>query len=69
VIEDIKLLSRTFVSCDFRHVFRVLNNAAHVLARKCENLASSVWRDVAPDFGDSAFHNMLIIVLNLIRSR
>jgi hypothetical protein len=62
VIEDIKLLSRTFVSCDFRHGFRVLNNAAHVLARKCENLASSVWRGVAPDFVQDAICKDILMI-------
>jgi hypothetical protein len=35
VIEDIKLLSRNFCSCEFRHVYRARNVAAHMLARGC----------------------------------
>ena len=46
VIEDIKLLSMSFTSCVFCHVNRVLNVAAHLLARGCESVVSSVWRYV-----------------------
>lgn len=48
VIEDIKFNSKTFNSCSFRHVFRILNVAAHELARGVSSV-SYVWRDVPPD--------------------
>jgi hypothetical protein len=40
VIEDIKL-SRSFSSCEFRHVPRELNVAAHQLARGCVSSVQS----------------------------
>jgi hypothetical protein len=48
VIEDIKLMSRGFGTCEFCHVYRVTNVAAHLLAKECESFESSVWRSVAP---------------------
>uniref|UniRef100_A0ACD5WWJ1 Uncharacterized protein n=1 Tax=Avena sativa TaxID=4498 RepID=A0ACD5WWJ1_AVESA len=48
VIEDVKRLARSFESCDFKHVYRVLNVAAHNLARKCEFSVDAVWRGVPP---------------------
>jgi hypothetical protein len=41
-IEDIKLMSRDFVSCEFCHVYRPVNVAAHLLAKACESLESRV---------------------------
>jgi hypothetical protein len=55
VIEDIKLLSRNFCSCEFRHVYRALNVAAHLLARGCESLVSRVWRSTAPVASEKQF--------------
>jgi ribonuclease HI len=46
VIEDIKLLASSFLSCSFTHVYRNANVAAHSLARCCEN-SSLVLRGVA----------------------
>jgi ribonuclease HI len=50
VIEDIKISSLLFSSCEFCHVPRVLNVAAHQLARRCASSVCSVWRGVPPDF-------------------
>jgi hypothetical protein len=49
VIEDIKRLARGFSSCDFRHVYRRLNVAAHSLARSCASFSCFVWRGVTPE--------------------
>lgn len=40
VIEDIKTLSRMFSSVTFRHVSRLCNNSAHILARRAELFGS-----------------------------
>jgi ribonuclease HI len=48
VIEDVKLLAKSFDSCSFQHVYRVLNIAAHSLARKCEFSVDAVWRGNPP---------------------
>jgi hypothetical protein len=44
VIEDVKRLARSLVSCSFKHVYRVVNVVAHVLARRCEFSVDAVWR-------------------------
>jgi hypothetical protein len=49
VIRDIKKLAKTFRSCSFHHVNRVINVAAHSLAKLSESLIYSVWRGVTPD--------------------
>jgi hypothetical protein len=62
VIEDIKSMSRTFVSCEFRHVYRVLNVVAHQLARSSESYVSRVWRGVPPSFIQEAICNDYLIM-------
>jgi ribonuclease HI len=49
VIEDVKRLARSFVSCSFKHVYRVVNVVAHVLARRCEFSVDVVWRGLPPE--------------------
>jgi hypothetical protein len=49
VARDIKNLEKTFRSCSFRHVNRVINAAAHSLAKFSESLICSVWHGVTPD--------------------
>jgi ribonuclease HI len=49
VIEDVKRLARSFVSCSFKHVYRVANVVAHVLARRCEFSVDAVWRVSPPE--------------------
>jgi hypothetical protein len=62
VIEDIKFSSKTFASCEFCHVFRVLNVAAHNLARSCISSVNSVWRGVPPDSIREAIYNDILIM-------
>jgi hypothetical protein len=62
VIEDIKRLAMTFSSCEFRHVYRSLNVAAHILARSCASFPSSVWRGVSPDCIREAICNDIMII-------
>jgi hypothetical protein len=50
VIEDVKVLAKTFEMCSFRHVYHTLNVAAHNLARKCEFSVDVVWRGVRENF-------------------
>jgi ribonuclease HI len=61
VIEDIKFCSKAFSSCDFRHVPRVLNVAAHQLARGCVSYVNSAWRGVSPDCIQEALCNDILI--------
>jgi hypothetical protein len=49
VIEDIKTLARLFSSVTFRHVSRLCNNSAHILARRAELCGSVYFRDFAPE--------------------
>jgi ribonuclease HI len=49
VIEDIKILARLFSSVTFRHVSRLCNNSAHILARRAELYGSVYFRDSAPE--------------------
>ena len=49
VVTDIKKVALSFISCEFHHVFRESNVAAHLLARSCAYVSSSVWRGVSPD--------------------
>ena len=49
VVTDIQKVAVSFISCEFRHVFRDSNVAAHLLARSCASIPSSVWRGVSPD--------------------
>jgi hypothetical protein len=49
VIRDIKKLAKTFRSCSFHHVNRVINAAAHSLAKLSESLIYLVWPGVTPD--------------------
>jgi hypothetical protein len=62
VIQDIKSMSRTLVSCEFRHVYRVLNVVAHQLAKGCESRVTSVWRGVPPSFIQEAICNDSLIM-------
>jgi hypothetical protein len=62
VIEDLKFMSRNFVSCEFHHVYRVINVAAHLLARECESLVSCVWRSTAPDCIRDAICNDIMMI-------
>jgi hypothetical protein len=48
VIEDVKIMARSFESCVFRHVYRVLNIVAHNLAKSCEFSLAAVWHGVLP---------------------
>jgi hypothetical protein len=49
VVADIKFLAATFSSVCFRHVRRLVNVAAHILARSCEFAVSSVTSYSAPE--------------------
>jgi hypothetical protein len=61
VIEDIRISSMVFVSCSFLHVFRVLNVAAHQLARGVSSVMS-VWRGLPPDLIREALCNDFLIM-------
>jgi hypothetical protein len=61
VVEDIKFYSKSFSSCEFQHVSRVLNVAAHQLARGCISSVNSVWRGVSPDSIWEALCNDILI--------
>jgi hypothetical protein len=41
VVSDIKQMATDFSEVSFRHVKRVLNEAAHLLAKSCNNINSS----------------------------
>jgi hypothetical protein len=62
VIEEVKLMAKSFVSCEFRHVYRVLNVAAHNLARACEFSLDAVWRGVPPVCIQEAICNDVLII-------
>uniref|UniRef100_A0A8I6Z480 RNase H type-1 domain-containing protein n=1 Tax=Hordeum vulgare subsp. vulgare TaxID=112509 RepID=A0A8I6Z480_HORVV len=49
VIQDIKQLRGSFMSCSIFHVRREQNVAAHLLARSCNQLECHVWRGVSPE--------------------
>ena len=61
VIEDIKRLAVSLSSCEFRHVGRTSNEAAHLLARSCTSLPSMVWRGVSPDLIRQTICNDIMI--------
>jgi hypothetical protein len=58
-------VSRTmqFTSCIFHHVSRVLNLAAHQLARGCSSVANSLWRGVPPNCIRVAFCNNFMFMI------
>ena len=62
VIEDVKLMAKSFASCDFCHVYRVLNVAAHNLARASDFSVDSVWRGVPPKCIQEAICNDIMII-------
>jgi hypothetical protein len=49
-VSNIKHLVRDFTSVSFRHVKRVLNEAAHLLAKSCENVNYICVFDSIPEF-------------------
>ena len=49
IVHDIKLRAKKFVSCTFKYVSRVCNEAAHVLARSAEHDHGSSWLDEPPE--------------------
>jgi hypothetical protein len=61
VIEDVKIMTRSFESCVFRHVYRVLNVVAHNLAKSCEFSLVAVWRGVPPGCIQEAICNDIMI--------
>jgi hypothetical protein len=58
-----------FTSCIFHHVSRVLNLAAHQLARGCSSVANSVWRGVPPNCIRVAFCNNFMFMIFFLKSR
>jgi hypothetical protein len=61
VIEDVKIMARSFESCVFRHVYHVLNIVAHNLAKSCEFSLATVWRGVLPGCIQEAICNDIMI--------
>ena len=57
VISDIKSMAEGFSSVVFRHVSRVVNVAAHTLARSCDHFVSSFIRNGVPDFIRKTLYN------------
>lgn len=49
IVQDIKSAATKFLACDFNHVKRCCNEAAHVLAKSAEYNAESSWFNVYPD--------------------
>lgn len=49
VVSDFKVLASRFLSCSFKHVNRLCNAAAHVLARRAELNPCNSHRGVIPD--------------------
>jgi ribonuclease HI len=49
VIHDIRRMVASFSTCSIKHVSRLLNVAAHTLAKFSESLGCRAWRGVAPD--------------------
>jgi ribonuclease HI len=49
IIQDMKKMASSFVSCSFFHISRKLNESAHVLAKRSELYGFVVFRDVPPD--------------------
>ena len=62
VVADIKKVAVSFISCEFRHVYRDSNVAAHLLARSCVSLPSSVWRGVSPDSIRQTICNDIMVI-------
>jgi hypothetical protein len=62
VIEDIKLMAKSFDSCSFQHVYRVLNVATHNLARNFDFSVESVWRGVPSICIREALYNNIMIM-------
>jgi ribonuclease HI len=50
IIHDIKVIAGEFRSVTFRHISRLRNESAHLLARRAELLVFSVFCDGAPEF-------------------
>jgi hypothetical protein len=48
VIQDIKKMASLFSACSFLHVPRLLNESAHVLARRAEQFGFACFRFAAP---------------------
>jgi ribonuclease HI len=61
VVADIKKVAVSFISCEFQHVYRDSNVAAHLLARSCASVPSSVWRGVSPDLIRQTICNDIMI--------
>jgi ribonuclease HI len=49
VIQDIKTMATDFESVTFRHVSRLLNETAHILARRAETFIFSIFCDGGPE--------------------
>jgi ribonuclease HI len=60
VIKDIKAMAAGFQSVTFCHISRLLNNSAHILARKAEQYVFMIFRDGGPDCIRSTLCNDLI---------
>jgi hypothetical protein len=59
---DVKRLALVFSSCEFFHVLRGLNVAAHLLARSCASFPSFVWCGVAPDCTREVIYNDILMI-------
>jgi ribonuclease HI len=49
VVEDIKAMAATMSSVTVHHISRLLNNSAHVLARRVQHFGSPFFRNSVPD--------------------
>jgi hypothetical protein len=50
IVYDIKFRTTKFLSCSFKHVNRLCNRAAHVLAKSAEHDQGSCWFNEPPEF-------------------
>jgi hypothetical protein len=57
VVEDIKVMAASMSSVTVRHISRLLNNSAHVLARRVELFGSSFFRNSVPNCIPSEIYN------------
>jgi VanZ family protein len=49
VVDGIKAIIATMSSVTCRHISHLLNNSAHILARRVEHFGSSFFRNSVPD--------------------
>jgi hypothetical protein len=62
VIEDVKLLAKSFDFCPFQHVYHVVNVVAHNLAKKCEFSVDVVWCGSTPECIHEDICNEIMII-------